>query len=345
MRHTNAVSSTGPEGFICCLLGHEQYALHAADVRIVARAEQMRLEATTSAGRVGTLEHGGRPLPVYSLSALFGRTPDRSGLDRHVIVTRGAGGESYGLLVDRLLRAPADHPGRLLPIPATVGPVAAAWFHGLLTFGGDLSCLVLSPAALDPRHPAEMARPADTHVPADAVRRMSGRRDPVEIVATFTSDALPNIGIRRFALGAHRVAAVAQALPSIAIPGAVAWVAELARWRDYAVPVLSFNAGAPSGVTNGSRRCLVVRTGGRYSGGFVAFAVNADIDLHRATSANGDAALSRPVDAEFVIGIYMVGPDPVALLDIDRLAAGVSTRRTRAVPAQAAAIEPLPVVV
>lgn len=339
MRHGSAAPSIGPEGFICCLLGDEQYALHAADVRIVARAEQMRVEPTTPAGRVGMLAHAGRELPVYSLSALFGRAADRSGLDRHVIVSRGATGEAYGLLVDRMLRAPGN-PGRLLPIPATVGQLAAEWFDGLLTFGGDLSCLVLSPSALDPRRPSGVTRV--TNMPGQPPQ-VTARRAPAEIVATFTSDALPDIGIRRFALGAHRVAAVAQSLPAIPVPGASAWVAQLGRWRDHAVPILSFNGRSQAPHLNGSRRCLVVRTGGRYSGGFVAFAVNADIELHRATGATAGSSDQSTADAEFVVGVYNVGQEPVAFLDVDRLAAGGPV--TRGVSKTRPASEPLPLVV
>lgn len=340
MRHASA-ASTGPGGFICCLLGQEQYALHAADVRIAARAEQMRLESTSAAGRVGTLTHGGHDLPVYSLSALFGRTPDRSGIDRHVIVTRGAGGNAYGLLVDRMLRAPSEHPGQLLPIPASVGGVAAEWFDGMLGFGDDLSCLVLSTSALDPRRPAGAPR---TDGRAErVVRRVAARSAAaVEIVTTFTSDALPAIGIGRFALGASRVAAVTQALPSIPIPGAAPWVAQLGAWRDHAVPVISFNTNAHD-YRNGSRRYLVVRTGGRFSGGFVAFAVGDDIELHRATEASADPAIQR-VDAPFVIGTYMVGSQPVALLDIDKLASGGVPAASRR-PAPKPAPQPLPLVV
>ncbi len=344
MRHASATSSTGPGGFICCLLGHEQYALYAADVRIVARAEQMRLETTEAGGCVGTLQHAGRAVPVYSLSALFGRSPDRSGLDRHIIVARGAGGNALGLLVDRMLRAPAGQPGQILPIPNAVGPVAAEWFHGLLTFGDELSCLVLSPAALDPRRSPESTRVAEGATAGRAVPGAHGHRPPAEIVATFTSAELPAIGVRRFALGAYRVAAVAQSLPSIAIPGAAGWISGLAWWREHAVPILSFNGESLAGRGSRSRRWLVVRTGGRFSGGFVAFEVNADIELHRATGNDAEPPIRPPADADFVIGIYLVGREPVALIDIDRLTAGGSGSWARRV-SQVDIAEPLPLVV
>ncbi len=309
-----AERKSGLGGFICCVVGMEQYALAGADIRVVARAEYVK-KGAGPANCVGTLRYGAETLPVYSLPGLFGRAPESSVADRYVIVTRGDG-ESFGLLVDRIVRTPAGSPA-LLPLPAAAGATPSAWFDGLLRMGDVVSCLVLSPRGIDPLAPA-----APRRATPPIAQAAGGRTGAVAsgMVLTFTSAALPSVQAAKYALAADRVGGIVQSLPWIPLPGAAPHIRAVGWWRDHAVPILRFN-GEHGADVNGSDRFLVARSGGRGRGGFFAFRVGADVALHRATAAD-----RRHAEVErrewFTRGIFSVAGDAVALLDVDAIIAG-----------------------
>jgi chemotaxis signal transduction protein len=313
--------TAGLSGFVCCVVGEEQYAIRGADVRNVARAEQMREQAGAGA-RVGSIRHAGEQVPVYSLAALLGRGHDRAAFDRHIVVTRGASG-SIGLLVDRVVRTPADERAAVLPLPSVVGDRALRRFEGLLRHN-DLSYLVLSPVSLDPDAPAgrPLARPRPH---SRAAAPMGG----ADMVAIFSSPSLPRCPADRYAIEAQRVEALVQALPSIRIPGAAPHVVALGWWRDGTVPVLSFhnNGADPSSVR---QRFIVVRCGSDARSTYVAFAVTGDVALHRATREDALVPSDRK-DTDFVRGVFGTGDEDVALLDIDILLTRTRDSRPAAV--------------
>jgi len=150
------------DGFLCCLVGADQYALRGVDVALVTRADEMQAEAADD-GRVGVLSRSGEQIPVYSLAALLGGRRDVRTADRHVVVT-GAAGSRYGLLVDRLVRS-GGNGASVIPLPSVVGGAAVRWFEGLLSLQ-ETSCLVLAPEGLRPGGHA----PAGSAAAADAPR-------------------------------------------------------------------------------------------------------------------------------------------------------------------------------
>jgi chemotaxis signal transduction protein len=254
------------------------------------------------------MRHAGADVPVYSLSAMIGIPEDRHATDRHVLVARGAG-RHIGLLVDRVVRMPVDEGAHVLPLPRIVGDGALRKFDGLLRHQ-ELAYLVLSPVSIDPR-----ARVAFT----PRVRRSrAGLRTQgaADMIAIFNSPALPAGPADRYAVEARGVEALAQSLPSVPIPGAAAHVAALAWWRDEVAPLLSFEAQRD---TNGSReRVIVVRCHAAGQDTCVAFAVSGDVTLHRATRAD----LTVRFDGRrypFVRGVFEVGGERVALLDLPSL--------------------------
>lgn len=302
------------DGVVCCVVGAEQYALRARDIQGVARAERMQHEDAPD-GRAGTIRHDGRAVPVYRLTDLLDR-PQSSADDRHVVVTR-QGRSLVGLLVDRIVRLPLTERARVLPLPSIVGPVPAARFEGLLTLD-DTSCLVLAPHAFDratPVHPATPVQPA-------LLRSGLGRGADAPVAVTFSSAAFPRASVDRYALDARRVAALVQSLPRVALPGSPAHVKALGWWRDTTIPIVNFSNGLADDAPGGSERHLITRAGDTGCSALVAFTVNADVTLHRATK--DDRRL--PDDCEpFIRGIFLIGTERVGLLDLESLLSGTLT--------------------
>lgn len=311
------MSGRALDGFLCCLVGADQYALRGVDVALVTRADEMRASAADD-GRVGVLPRPGEEIPVYSLAALLGGRRDARTADRHVVVT-GAAGSRYGLLVDRLVRSGGDG-ASVVPLPSVVGGAAVRWFEGLLSLQ-ETSCLVLAPEGLRPGGHAPAGGAA-----APSAARLRPAPEVSGLVLTFSSAALPSAAVKRHAVSAARVAAVVQSMPLVPVPGCGPHVAALGAWRSAAVVVLDFSRGAA--VTAGSRRFLVLRCG---QGAQIAIAVDADTALLRATADNVVAAANVP--AGYVRGVFTIGGEDVALVDVDRLAAAAIDVARDAVPA------------
>ena len=287
---------------VCCRIGNEQYALTRGDVQSVARTDEVHFERGAD-GRVGVLALGDDAVPVYRLAARLGRADHDASAEHHVVVTRG-NGDPFGLLVDHIWRTRVADDESIQPLPAIVGPLAAARFSGLVPID-DALCLVLSPAAIDPigaRYDADDGRDAGSS-PATA------RGAAEDLALLFSTDAIPRRERTRYAINARRVVALVQAMPTIVVPGAAPFVASVGWWRRMVVPILDFRNAAARAASGSSTRYLVLRCGRSLGGALVAFPTGVDLTLHRATDD----------DREITEGIYGIGREPVALLDLDRL--------------------------
>lgn len=309
--------SSGLDGLVCCDVGTEQYALRGSNVKVVARAEQM--DVATGGAQLGTLRHRGETIPVFGLAALLDRAANVPSPRDHIVVSAGAAGP-IGLLVDRLARLPEAVGAAIAPLPPVVGPTASAWFEGLVTLG-DRACLVVSPAGLDPSAPPALRRPS-----FEPMSKTAGAGAAADIVVVFSSPVLPAIGVRRYALSARLLGAVVQSLARVPLPAHPPCVKELASWRDAAVPVLDFStpesaprveATARASGLRARERYLVVGGGSTRQPAYVAFAVDDDVTLHRATRE--DRLVASPALPEFVRGVFAAGGENVALLDLDAL--------------------------
>ena len=300
------------DGIAFCFVGHERYAILDADVRFIGRVEQMRQDRGTD-GRLGMLLSGGRPVPVYSLAAQLGR-PAGLSTANHIVVTSGAG-ESVGWLVDRVARSQRGQRLDVLPLPAIVGPVATRWFKGLLKFE-DRACLVVSPADLDPRASSRPpVAPAPRLAPLPAAAPMGAG---VSMVVMFSSRAVPACGAQQYGLSARQVAAVVPSLPAIPIPGNVRHVNGLAWWRDAAVPIVDFRDAAARANDRTGNRHLIVYCGAKLQGALVALPIGADVTLYRATE-HDRPVVTGTAPPEFVLGVFRIGGERLALLDLDVL--------------------------
>lgn len=295
-------------GLVCCAVGDRQYALRGTDVRVISRAEHLCV-APGDDGRIGTLSIGGAEVPVYSLARLLGHRTSVAISGRHIAVT-GDGPCMVGWMVDFIARVPVPPGATVTPLPALLGSPATTWFDAVLGLT-DRSLLLLAPDRLDPRAPS-------LELPAYAAQPPAGSSTGrgAGMAVLFKSAALPDCGTSRCALTATSLEAVVQGLPTVTVPGSTASISGLATWHDALVPVLDFRAASDREGRGG--RYLVARTGPRHGGVLVTFRVDADVALHRASV--GDRPLPQDgVAPPFVRGVFDIGGEPVALIDLDRL--------------------------
>ena len=322
-RGTAPFAPSGGDGLAFCFVGHERYAILDSDVRFIVRVEQMRQDRGAD-GRLGTLASGGQQLPVYSLATQLGRKPGLSS-GRHIVVTVGAR-DAVGWLVDRVARSARGDRLDVVPLPAVVGPSATRWFKGLLKFEEN-ACLLVSPADLDPRASAAApsVTPAPRSVPVSNPRAAAGTGVAPSMIVMFASRALPACGVDRYGLSARQVAALVPSLPSIPVPGSARHVNGVALWREAAVPIIDFREAGARAEAGAGNRHLMVQCGARLQGTVVALPIGADVALYRATMDDRPVVTgtSKP---EFVMGVFRIGDNRLALLDLDILVERAGTR-------------------
>jgi chemotaxis signal transduction protein len=298
---------------VCCAVGDTQYALRGSEVRQIVRVEQMRA-APGRGGRVGTLDEGGdRAIPVFRLADILGHGAPRGtqGAGHHIAVT-GERGQAVGWLVDRVARTPVSEDAQVVSLPALVGGTAALWFDALVRLG-DHSMLLLAPESLNPL--ARRKAPAATAAAAPA--RQAAAEPGERIVLLFSTPALPVCPAARFAISGRRIAAITQPEPPIPVPGSARHVAGLVWWRHAVVPVIDFRGPGEHDDPASRRRHIVAQCGARLGSSLVALPVDPESAMHRPGPEDHRAAgVPAP---PFVSGVFEVGGETVALLDLDAL--------------------------
>lgn len=305
------------EGIVCCTVGDEQYAIRGADVRQILRVEHRPSEADREGG-VGTIDVAGQTVSVFALRNVLGRADPQArsshASGRHILVTAD-GGELIGWLVDRIVRTTLSPGADVLPLPAVVGATATTRFEGLLN-QGDRSMLLLSPRnlKLPPRQPVRPdTTPAFLPLPARIDRQAPS------MVAMFSTCALPRSEASRYALSGRQIAAIVRSLPAIVVPGSVRHVTGVALWQRTVVPVIDFRDPGDRGCAAQRQRLVIAQCGARLRGTLVALPVDSEITLHQPGPEDQQvAAVPRPA---FAIGVFDIGGEAVALLDLDALLA------------------------
>jgi len=300
------------DGIVCCVAGPDRYGLRASDVRQVMRVDRMPGEAAPD-GRVGTIEVGGETAPVFELAGVLKRprapfpTVARDG--QYILVT-GHAGELTGWLVDGIARTPLSPDTEIVPLPAVVGMPATNWFDAVVKLE-DRSLLVLTPLSLSPR--ARESRAPDSTPAFVAPPAIHGTREPLVVI--FSSPALPGLATRLYGLSGRQIAAIVHPLDVIHVPGSAPHVMGVAWWRGAVVPVIAFKQDGDRDPASSCRRWIIAQTS--RSGMLLAFPIDPEVALHRATSAD-----RRVVDGQVppcALGMFDVEGRTVALVDLESL--------------------------
>jgi chemotaxis signal transduction protein len=244
----------------------------------------------------------------------------------HHIAVTGEGGELVGWLVDRVVRTPLSQDAQVVALPAVVGPTATSWFEALVKVGGT-SILLLAPRYLNPVSPRQ---PRAGGIGSFAAAAKKPGDSAEQIVLLFSTPALPRCAAPRFALSGRQVAAIAQPMSPIPVPGSAPYVSGVAWWRNLVVPVIDFRGPGEHDDEAQRRRQLIAQCGPRLGNTLVAFAIDAEIALHR--PGTGDAQAADVPCPSFAAGMFDIGGEPVALLDLDSLLAPVQ-RHVEGIPA------------
>jgi chemotaxis signal transduction protein len=269
-------------------------------------------------------------VPVFRLGSVLGRTgaqrnaPNPGG--HHIAVT-GEGGELVGWLVDRVVRTPLSKDAQVVALPPVVGPHATSWFEALVKVGGT-SILLLAPRYLNPRSPHQPRAGGIGSFGATGAKKPGDSAE--QIVLLFSTPALPSCAAPRFALSGRQVAAIAQPMSPIPVPGSAPYVSGVAWWRNLVVPVIDFRGPGEHDDEAQRRRQLIALCGPRLGNTLVAFAIDAEIALHR--PGTGDERAAGVPCPSFAAGMFDIGGEPVALLDLDSLLAPVQ-RQVEGIPA------------
>ena len=306
--------SVRDDGIVCCVVGETQYALRGADVRHIARVEQMRPDAGPD-GRVGVFVIDRQSVPIFKLAQTLGFSSagrSASGAEQHIAVT-GDASSMAGWLVDRIVRPPSSANPAIASLPSIVGEPAVNWFDAVARLG-DQSVLVLAPQYLNPL--ATRPEQAATSVFRAQPPRIDRQAERLAVI--FSTPALPPIEGHRYALSGRQIAAIVQPVPALVIPGSARHIAGVMWWRDTIVPLIDFRDPGLGGAAAG-RRCLIARCGPRIRGMLAAFLIDPEIQVHRPDASN--SLLGNVTCPAFAAGMFQVDGDTVALLDLDALLA------------------------
>jgi chemotaxis signal transduction protein len=251
---------------------------------------------------------------VFELGRVLGRVPTGAApptaSGQHIAVT----GDDRGLigwLADRIVRTPQSDVTDVVPLPRAVGGLGAAWFEAVVKVS-ERSVLLLAPRQL--YAPTPWSNRHDT-TPAFAPRPSAGKAaDPMVMV--FTSPALPKCAARHYALSARQIVAVVKSIAAMPVPGSAPHVVGIAWWRRTIVPLVDFRSEAERTAAPGAR-FVIAQCAGRLRDPAVAFPIDAETTLHRATGEQRQlTSVTRPA---FAAGLFEIDGRPLALLDLDNM--------------------------
>ena len=126
----SGVRNLNAERMIQCSVGEEVYCVATSRLRGIQRSEGFSLDDSQSQPD-GWLTGRRTKIPVFFMAGLLGQpniAVDRPG----AILIIDGDPDLWGLAVDRASQVVEMGPGRLLPIPPTVGKQASAIFPGVV---------------------------------------------------------------------------------------------------------------------------------------------------------------------------------------------------------------------
>jgi len=244
--------------FIRCTAAGETYCLRMLWIRGIRRIEELQKQQDTS-GAVGWIESDAGPMPVFYLAAQLHPTQEMTPCSGKILVLNTAP-HPWGMLVDDVDNVIQVEVEALLPIPPIVGPLARAWFEGVVKLAGGME-LVLAPEGLQPETPTASSQPLLFDQTLDmihSVASVSVERGSQRKIVLFSTS--PNSDFT-FGLSLTQVPQIMQRLPILPLPGAAPYVLGIAAWRGVPLAIIDLPClmGDTSAAVATDGRLLIVR--------------------------------------------------------------------------------------
>jgi len=244
--------------FIRCTAADETYCLRMLWIRGIRRIEELQQQQDSS-GAVGWIESDDGPIPVFYLAVQLHpaqKMTPRSGK----ILVLNTSPRPWGMLVDDVDNVIQVEAEALFPIPPVAGPLARAWFEGVVKLAGGLE-LVISPGGLQPETPTTSSQPLLFDQTLDmihSVASVSMERGSQRKIVLFSTSPDSDF---TFGLSLTQVPQIIQSLPILPLPGAAPHVLGIAAWRGVPLAIIDLPGfmGNTSAAVATDGRLLIVR--------------------------------------------------------------------------------------
>jgi chemotaxis signal transduction protein len=244
--------------FIRCTAAGETYCLRMLWIRGIRRIEELHQQQDDS-GAVGWIETDAGPIPVFYLATQLHPMQEMTPCGGKILVLNTSP-RPWGMIVDEVDSVIQVEVEALFPIPPMVGPLARAWFEGIVKLAGGLE-LVLAPEGLQPGTPTASSQPLLFDQTLDVIHRVASvsleRGSQRKIVLFSTS---PDSDFT-FGLSLTQVPQIVQPLPILPLPGAIPYVLGIAAWRGVPLAIIDLPGlmGDTSTAVATHGRLLIVR--------------------------------------------------------------------------------------
>jgi chemotaxis signal transduction protein len=244
--------------FIRCTAAGETYCLRMLWIRGIRRIEELQQQQDIS-GVVGWIESDDGPIPVFCLAAQLHPSQEITPRSGKILVLNTSP-RPWGMLVDDVDNVIQVETEALFPIPPMVGPLARAWFEGVVKLARDLE-LVLAPEGLQPETPTASSQPLLFDQTLDiihSVASVSMERGSQRKILLFSTSPDSDFA---FGLSLTQVPQIIQPLPILPLPGAVPHVLGIAEWRGVPLAIIDLSGfmGDTSAAVATDGRLLIVR--------------------------------------------------------------------------------------
>jgi chemotaxis signal transduction protein len=227
-------------------------------IRGIRRIEELRPQQDASES-VGWIESDDGPIPVFYLAAQLHPAQGMT-LRSGKILVLNTSPRPWGMLVDDVDNVIQVEAEAVFPIPPMSGPLARAWFEGVVKLAQGLE-LVLSPEGLQPETPTASSQALQFDQPLDMIHRVAsvsvGRGTQRKIVLFSASPSAD------FTLGLSlsQVPQILQPVPILPLPGSVSHVLGIAEWRGVPLAIIDLLGlmGDTSEAVATDGRLLIVR--------------------------------------------------------------------------------------
>jgi chemotaxis signal transduction protein len=283
-------------------------------MRSIQRIEELQQQQDAS-GAVGWIESDDGPIPVFYLAAQLHAAQEMT-LRSGKILVLNTSPRPWGILVDDVDSVIQVEAEALFPIPPMVGPLARAWFEGVVKLAGGLE-LVLAPEGLQPETPTASSQPLQfdqTLALIHSVASVSvGKGSQRKIVLFSTS---PDSDFT-FGLSLTQVTQILQPLPILPLPGAAPYVLGIAEWRGVPLAIIDLLGfmGDTSASVATDGRLLIVRVPTQRL--CIGFPIQPQVSIRTLPLSHHLIDSPMPLQKSWVRGKFSLDSTTLVIPDVD----------------------------